>query len=156
MTKGKCPSQADLRHMVALCSEKDVVAGPASIEILRPPVFEARAAIEPKRGQTWSRLGVVAHDETERPSHEITIRFRPDVDITKAAWLYEERLQSGRRWFKILDHYDVGERARFWCLSCRLVERGVAVPGPTEPSAGATAKKSTLPSGQQLPPGVKL
>lgn len=158
-------SIASLRHMVALCSGSDVVVSPGSIESRRPPIFTARADIQPKRAQQWSPQGFAAFDEKERPSHDVAIRFRPDIDITRAAWLFEERLQSGRRWFKVLGVVDVEERGRFWKLSCRLVEKGVEAPAPTQsppatvdgkPSAPVAKKKSTLPSAQGLPPGVKL
>lgn len=142
----------DLRHKVWLCSAQDVIVAPGEIEIARQPVLWASARIQPKRGQQFAASGFAAHDEAEKPSHEITIRFRPDVDIHSTAWLYEERLQSGRRWYKVLDHHE-SECGRWVFLRCRLVEKGVTAPPPSAP---APATSPTLPPAAPLPPGVIL
>lgn len=142
----------DLRHKVWLCTAKDVVAAPGEIEIARQPVLWAWARIQPKRGQQFAASGFAAHDEAERPSHEITIRFRPDVDIRSTAWLYEERPQSGRRWYKVLEHRD-SECGRWVLLRSRLIEKGGIAQAPNSP---ATAASTSLPAAAPLPPGVVL
>ena len=59
-------------------------------------------------------------EEADRVTHIITIRGATEVDITSAAWVYEEFRKSPPRWYKVVGFSDVDRWIR---MTCRLVER---------------------------------
>lgn len=124
-------SIASLNHRVAICTSTDVVISSGTITIAREDVYHAWAKIENKQSSSFSREGFSIQQPLNRQTHLITIRYRRDIDISAMAWLYEERLQSGARWFKVLGVKDQDSSAQFITLSCRLVERGDDLVPPT-------------------------
>ena len=120
----KRPSIAQLAHRVAVCSQQDVVIDGDTINLVRRDAYHAWCAIENKMSSMYSPNGMAIMDDRNRQTHIITVRFRRDIDIASTAWLYEERLQSGNRWFKVLGIKETDDRGEFMVLSCRLIERG--------------------------------
>lgn len=135
---------SDMIHRVAICTAKDVVVSGASIELSRELAFDTWAAITPHRGSMFGKDGSAIKEDRERQSHVIKIRYRDDREISASAWIYEQRLKSSPRWFKILDVKDVDEVQRYWEFSVRLVDRSDNTIAPSNSPA--------VP----LPEGVKL
>lgn len=141
---------ASFKHRVAVCSMKDVVEQNGTMSLTRADVYHAWAKIVPSVKSMFSSDGYAVKQSADARTHKIVIRFRRDLDITSAAWLYEERLQSGNRWFKVLAIAEAGECGEYLEMDCRLVERGVETSPPVDPVA-------TLPGGAvPLPKGVSL
>lgn len=134
---------SDLKHRVTLCSARDETANSVEILLKRVGVFNAWAAIAPVRGQFFAG-GYAEKESRENYSHNVWIRFRPGIDITAWAWVYEHR-PSGARWYKVLSVEEVKESGRFWRMQCRLSQKGDDV---VEPASGAGAfDYSPLPDG---------
>jgi hypothetical protein len=151
-SSGPAVPAGSLNYRVALCSADDVATGDGHIVITRTRSIDVSASIEETRGSLWSRDGAPLVEKRDRPSHTITIRYCPDIVITATAWVYEACSRGPPRWFKVLSvaEKDVkGNSARFWALTCRLVEKSdLAVrPGQVE---------SSVCPPQPLPPGVTL
>lgn len=151
---GRDPCTADLKHRVTVCSSADVVTRDGTLILTRTKAWDTWAKIEPHRGSMFSRDGYAIRESRDQPSHRITIRLRPSILISSAAWLYEARRVSAPRWFKILDVTEIGEAARFWEFAARLTERSDEITAPAEPGEPCPASQSglTVP----LPSGVKL
>ena len=145
-------SISDYRHRVVLCHADEVAAlSDGSLSLTRSRAWDAWAVIEEKRGSAFGRDGQVVKENRDQSSHEIYIRYRSDKVITVAAWVYEARLRSEPRWFKILQVKDVGENGYQWCMTCRLVSKSDADPAPQD-TANATSGSIASP----LPVGVVL
>lgn len=144
---------ADLKHRLRLCSMKDIVVDAKEMRLVRKDVISGWAAIEPRKRSMFSAQGVAIQEEKNRVTHRITMRYRSDVDITSAAWLYEEFLKSPPRWFKILGDAQLSGDARFWLFDALLYERGMSITPPVEelPSQGPSVI-GMVP----MPSGVKL
>jgi head-tail adaptor len=140
-------SVAALRHRISLCTMQDVVVDGDEMRLTRKEVFGAWAAIETKRGSMFATGGVVIQEAQDVQSHLITIRYRYDYTISSAAWVFEQRLKSEPRWYKILSVKDT--TSEWWVLSCRLVEKSdlVSQPQPDTPANPFLVGK---------PQGVKL
>ncbi|UPT53286.1 hypothetical protein [Synechococcus phage Ssp-JY38] len=118
-----------LRHYIALCSMDDVITENGTMILVRKDVSHAWAAIEAKQP---SMFGVSGYNLPQfepgqgrnKQTHLITMRMRRDFDISSSAWVYEERMQSGQRWFKILGIKEMNEEGNYMVLSARLIERG--------------------------------
>lgn len=64
--------------------------------------------------------GFTIVDAHTRATHAITVRLGYYLDYMSAAWVYEERLVSPPRWYKILGFSESGN----WVtLTTRLVEK---------------------------------
>lgn len=122
-------SIASLKHRVAFCSMEDVVVENAEMRLTRKDVYHGWACIEPKSASQFSVSGFTIKESTEKQTHEIYTRERRDINITSAAWFFEERLQASPRWYKILSYKDDGEG--WWCFKCHLVERSDEISRPT-------------------------
>lgn len=122
-----------LRHRVILCSQKDVVSEGAELRLVRNGVVVTWAMIEPKKGSSFSPTGMAVKDSRNMRTHQITMRYRPDLVITLYAWLYEERLVSPPRWFKVLSvsETETGGAPMYMFDVC-LVERGDDATRPAE------------------------
>ncbi len=143
-------SIASLKHRVAICSMKDVVVGPSEITLAREPVYNAWACIEQKRKSLFSGSGDAIKQNRETQTHLVIIRFRRDIDFTQAAWFYEQRLQSGARWFKVLEMGEDVEDGEFMKFSCRMVERGADISPPVAAEAPGAHYVNGLPQGVKL------
>lgn len=140
-----------LSHRVTLCRASDVLDINGALSLHRAGIFEAWAHIAPQRSSYFSPGGVVVKEQRDYGSHHIFIRFRTDAAVTSTAWIYEQRLTSMPRWYKVIDVLDYEEEGRFWRLSCRLVEAADTIAKPeltTQPASSSV----TMP----LPAGVKL
>jgi SPP1 family predicted phage head-tail adaptor len=138
-------SIAQFKHRVAICTMRDVVESDGQMSLSRKDVYHAWAAITPMTGTLYSRAGQAVDQSRETRTHKICIRFRRDVDFSQTAWLYEERLQSGARWFKMLAMHEQNEAGEYLEMDCRLVSRGDDLSAPVVTSVAAP-----------LPQGVKL
>jgi head-tail adaptor len=125
-------SSKDLKNYVALCTALDVTTEGGDIVLLRKDVLNTWAKVEAKQPSMFSKSGYAIMEERNRQTHLITIRARYDIEITSAAWIYEERMQSGARWYKVLGIKDDGTDTGFTVMSCRLVERGDNLVDPIE------------------------
>lgn len=120
---------SDLRHRIALCSMHDVVTEGGTLVLIRKPVSETWAKIEAKVPSMFSTAGYnlpqfEPGEGRNKQTHLVTMRMRRDFDISSAAWVYENRMQSGQRWFKVLGIKEMDEEGNYMVLSCRLIERG--------------------------------
>lgn len=122
---------SDLKHRLVVCSMDDVImSATGTYQLARKGIYTGWADITPKTPSTFAVNGFTVKESRDKPTHEITMRFRPDVEISSAAWLYEERRISAPRWFKITQ---VIEKDPWFCFYCRLVERSDDATPPVEP-----------------------
>jgi head-tail adaptor len=140
-----------LNHRVTLCSASDVLAEPGKLSLVREGVLTCWAAITPSRSSYFSREGAAVMERADYYSHHVFIRYRTDISVRSTAWVYEARLKSEPRWFKVVDVLNVDEDSRFWRLSCRLVEASDLVRPPDAPGTAAAASiAAPLPDGIEL------
>lgn len=146
------PGLAKLSHRVQFCTAADVGVVNGAMVLNRVEAFAMWAHIEAERGSYFARDGFVIEETHDKPSHRITTRYRPDILIANTAWLYEARLLSPPRWFKILEVQDLHEDGRYWYFKTRLVDQSDLTAPPE-----TAAKAATLAAGASpLPPGVLL
>jgi hypothetical protein len=120
---------AKLKYRVALCSMKDVVESDGTMSLTREGVTWTWAAIT-SAVNLPSFMGVSGYavlESTSRMTHKIVTRALPHLDITSAAWIYEERGISAPRWYKFLG---VAESDCWWSFSVHLVEKSDNVQPP--------------------------
>lgn len=140
----------DLKHRVELCSAKDVITD-GEIRLSRPAVFSRWAMIYEKKASMFGTSGYAIMQDRDTKTHEMVIRYDPTVNISSAAWIYEDRGVSSNRWFKVLAIKEKEVQRNKWlCLECRLVERGddVVPPVADQPEPSLAAKP--------LPQGIRL
>ena len=123
------PTVASLRHRVALCSMRDVVAKDGSIELTRKEITKTWAAIDVYRhhGSFMSQAGIVILEAAHRQTHVVMVRAQLGLDFTSAAWVYEERRKSPPRWYKVLSFADPGNWVE---LAVHLVEKSDTAVAP--------------------------
>lgn len=143
-------SSRDLKNRISLCKAEDVILSPTEIVITRTDVLQTWAKVEAKQGSMYAPTGYAIMEERNKQTHIITIRARYDIDITSAAWIYEERMQSGARWYKVLKIRDDGTDTGFTVLSCRLVERGENLVEPVVTAETENAKVRIIDPGVVL------
>jgi head-tail adaptor len=156
MSYGKKKQRISIRdrgHLVSVCSASDVYEIDGRLEFRRTVAWDCYAAMRESRGSQFSADGV-ALDQSKVASHKIAIPFRPNSEISAAVWIYEDRLKSSPRWFKVLDVKDMNEDGRYWEFKCRLVERSddVVKPAPVALDSAAPKHQIYMP----LPEGVVL
>jgi hypothetical protein len=111
------------KHRVQVCSAADVVVD-GKLEFSQKFIYDGWAMINPRRTSTFSPEGHTVFEEKDRRTHFIHMRYNPQVVITTSAWIYEKRLKSPPRWFKILFAGDEFEDSRYFKFDCRLMEAG--------------------------------
>lgn len=136
------------KHRIVVCASRDNIESADTVSIVRRGVFEGWAAIELKRSSSFSREGFSIQQGSEIATHYVTMNYRPDVDITNAAWLYEERLVSPPRWFKIIRYGELD--ARYWRFEVRLVEKSEDAPRPKTKPAEEGARFVPIDDGVEL------
>lgn len=143
---------AALRHKVRLCSQSDVITTEGGMQLRRKGVWSAWAGIEAKKASMFSREGAAMKESRDAHTHVGTLRYRDDLNISALAWLYEERLKSSPRWFKVLavNQTEQGGTPCFM-LDLRLVERGDDIARPIEEDTPERHGPA-----MSLPHGVKL
>lgn len=140
---------AKLQHRVILCSQRDVIKPNGDLTLNRGEVAEMWANIEQKQGSSFNRQGAAMNDARSRQTHVITVRYRWDLNISVMAWIYEKRLKSPPRWFKVLKTGQTEHAGNaFQTFSCRLVERSDDAVEPTPEAIEGPA--------MHMPHGVKL
>lgn len=139
----------EFKHRVALCSMKDVVEEGGIMTLTRQDVYHCWAKITVYLKSLFSKEGYsIKQNENDR-THHIFIRNRRDIDITSAAWVYEERLQSPPRWFKVIGIFDQSEDGEYIAIDARLVEKSMDISPPVEANK-INLKPSPLPTGVEL------
>lgn len=124
-------------YRVALCSEKDVIPDPEKFLVYKKFIYEAWASIEVKKASQFTRDGVSMEDH-KKVTHKIMMNYRSDVDISFAAWIYDKRLKSPPRWFRILK---VSDDSEFFTFEVRLAENSEDAAKPaTQETFGTIAK----------------
>ena len=132
-----------LTHRVALCTMNDVVDEGGTMRLAREIVTLTWAQIEARRGSFIAVSGYTIDDPLEKRTHLITVRYRTDLEITSAAWIFEKRLKSAPRWYKVIEI--LNDHSEFVSIWCRLVEQSDTVTSPVAKMTGA-----------DMPQGVKL
>ena len=135
---------SDRKHRVIVCSQRDDVDAEGRLMITRVGAVEGWAAIEPVKAIRYSKEGVSQQSKTFEPTHNVIMNYNPDVNISVSAWVYEHRLKSPPRWFKVISVTNVDECSQFMKLKVRLVEANDDVETPVdedkEPSAFGPVK----------------
>lgn len=140
---------ADYTHRIVLCSGYDEIAGAAQVFQSKYAIAEVWACI--KEVRTTFHVGSRGTDVEEgkdRYSHNITIRWRPDLNITGHAWVYEKRVKTGGRWWKVIGIKETDESQLEFVLQARLAEKSDFVAAPTAPAP--TSGATPLPAGVRL------
>lgn len=143
---------AKLQHRLVLCSQRDKVAD-GSFTYERHKVAKMWAAVEAKAASGFSTNGASMNESRAKRTHVIYARYRHDLNISLMAWLYEERLKSSPRWFKILKVNQTEQAGNaFFKFDCRLVERGddLAEPKSDEAKPAMPGAAWGLPEGFTL------
>lgn len=123
---------ADRKHRVIVCSQKSDVDADGRLMITRVGAVEGWAAIEPVKAIRFSKEGVSQQKNTFDPTHNVVMNYNPDVNISVSAWVYEHRLKSPPRWFKVISVVNVDECSQFMKLKVRLVEANDEVETPVD------------------------
>lgn len=134
---------SDLRHRLVLCRQDDVISSEAGFQLRREEVKTVLASVTEKSGTPYTKSGHA--NSGDGRTHIIMIRYRPSLNLSEMAWLYEKRVKSSPRWFKVLSIGQTEESSTpYWKINAKLVERSDDAPKPTNPVVVG------------LPPGVKL
>lgn len=129
---------------------KDVVESGGQMSLARKDVYHCWARVVATSNSYFNGAGDAIKQSRDARSHQICIRMRRDIDFTQAAWLYEERLQSGARWFKILDMREQNENGQYFEFDCRVVERGVSLQPPKPDAPAPVLGAVAMPAGVRL------
>lgn len=139
---------ASFNHRIIICTSRVDVDGD-SMQLKRATVFDAWARVETKKRSTFTREGYASFDDANRVTHRITLNWRPDVDYSVSAWVYEELLLGSPKWYKVIADA-MTEDGQYSVLDCLLYQRSAEI---TEPAAslGNTGFQAT-----PKPAGLKL
>ena len=120
---------SDLRNRISLCTMRDVVEDGGVMTLARDNIATvwARVYAQPHLPSFISPYGYAVQESSDRPTHLITVRYKIDLDISSAAWVYEVRRKSPPRWYKILGF---AEREDFITMHAHLVESSDLAPPP--------------------------
>jgi len=126
------PKIGDMEHRVALCRQQDIVADGKTMELHRSEVVWTWARIKSYYGigSYMNEDGYAIIDGTgkqSRASHAITVRRGLDIEVTAAAWIYEERRKGPPRWYKILQF---SETVGWLMFTAKLIEKSDYAPTP--------------------------
>lgn len=122
---------ADFNHRIFICTSRVDVVGDSNIELQRAIVFDTWAHIQPKKRSTFSRDGYAVMDDANRVTHRITIPWRPDIDYSVSAWIYEELLMGSPKWFKIIGEA-MSEDGQYSEIDALLYERSSSAVKPSD------------------------
>lgn len=121
-------SIAARKHRFHVCRQDDVVIDGGTFLVAREGLYVGWGALELKSGSFYGKNGAVVEESRNTVRGTIWMRYRPDVLISDGAWIYEERLQSAPRWFKILSVQE--DIDGDFVFAVRPVERGDDVLSP--------------------------
>jgi len=142
---------ASLRHRVHLCTQSDVVED-GDLRLNREGVLTMRASIERWASTEFSPAGAAMRNARNRRSHVIRTRYHPDLNVSALAWIYEERLNSAPRWFKIVNVSQTENKGRpLFMFDVRVHERGDNLVQPA-----VEDQDNPLSAATGLPDGVSL
>jgi hypothetical protein len=123
------PKFQDLKHRLALCTQRDVVAGPSTMELRRTEVVWCWGRVRSHYGLPMFLGGqnnYTVMDLTTKATHAITVRSGLALIITDTAYVYEEFRKSPPRWYKVLGFSEI---ANWTTMTTRLVEQSdMAIP----------------------------
>jgi head-tail adaptor len=139
---------ATMKDLIYISSMKDDVEN-GQMVFRREGALRCWARIDDWRPSYIAPTGYTVENPEHKKTHEIYIRYRTDFIFTTGAWIYNERLKSAPRWFKILGSNDVDEAGRFTCFWCELMQHSDSANQPQPPKAEVLAVKP-LPSGVRL------
>jgi head-tail adaptor len=146
-------SIASLRHRITLCRQNDVVLSATDMCLVRKDVGQMWACIEPKRASTFSTTGAVIKESRDDRSHVITVRYQPELNVSAMAWIYEARLKSSPRWFKVLSvNQTEHSGSQYFAFDCRITDRGDNLAPPVDDAKAQCGLSQPM----GLPVGVKL
>ena len=129
----RAPKIGDMCYRVALCTMNDVVLEGDAMTLSREVVTFTWASITHQWNQPSfiGKEGYAVKELRDRPTHLITVRYGLQLDYTSAAWVYEQRLKSPPRWYKVVGF---AEQYHNWVmLHCHLVEKSDKATEPTGP-----------------------
>jgi head-tail adaptor len=111
MTQRSTVRASDLRNRVAICSMKDVVDVNGQMELRRKEIATLWACIRPNTTTMsfMSPYGYATMEAANYRTHKIFIRRKSYLDITTAAWVYEQRRITAPVWYKVLGFYEEEE-----------------------------------------------
>ena len=100
----RAPKIGDMCYRVALCTMNDVVLEGDAMTLSREVVTFTWASITHQWNQPSfiGKEGYAVKELRDRPTHLITVRYGLQLDYTSAAWVYEQRLKSPPRWYKVV------------------------------------------------------
>lgn len=137
-------SIAELAHWVVLCSMNDVVTKDGQMSLAREGILGCWSKIEERRGSLHGPNGLAVLERKDLRTHRITIRFRTDLDIRSTAWVFEQRMKSTSRWFKVIA---VTDRVDRHDIDVRLIDQSDIIAAPV-------AQSPTI--AKPMPDGVDL
>jgi head-tail adaptor len=121
------------------------------LKLGREGVLTMWASIEAKLAQAFSPTGATMNESRSVRTHIVMTRYHRDIDVSALAWLYEARLKSAPRWFKILKvSVTEGKGSQMFKFEVRLVESKADIVEPVAEKAAATGPAWGLPEGVKL------
>lgn len=147
------PTIGMLNSDVQICVAEDVITD-GELQLKRKAKIKGWAYIVNSLASTFSTGGHTTFQERDKRTHKIWMRYMDDLNVSTAAWIYEDRGTSSPRWYKILGIIEVHKGNHWFVFDCRLVSRGdnIAVPIKELFSDG----EELLGGPQPLPDGVVL
>ena len=128
------PKIHELIHRLALCTQKDIVVGPSTMELRREAVVWTWGRVRSHYGlpsiiaqSGYSIFNAIGVNTTA--THAITVRAGISVEITAMAFIYEEFRKSPPRWYKVLGFSETDD---FLTMPVRMIEKSDAVLPPLE------------------------
>jgi hypothetical protein len=148
-----------LKNRITLCSMQDIVDDGGTMQLTRTAALKTVwADVQPTKPNFFSTKpsflsvegrGII--DDANKPTHTIYMRPNHTLNLTTAAWVYEERRVSSPRWYKIIGMLEEETGTE---ITCRLVERSDTLTKPVALDKSVTTPGVT--SLEPLPEGVVL
>jgi head-tail adaptor len=143
---------SEMRNRIILCSQDDVIDDNGMMRLTRQGIAKSWANIEAidttVNSSIMTRDGYESNQKSNTPTHKITIRSRREINISMAAWIYEERRKSSPRWYKVTSATEDDPYTR---INARLWERSDSA---IQPQLLATEK--IFDPAMELPEGIDL
>ena len=139
---------ASKKNRVIICSMKDIITDHGQMRLYRKGIIEGWAKITLKKASRFSRDGYTVDQSSSAITHKICMSYNPDILISEAAWIYDRRLKSAPRWFKIINVYDDSYN---WYFECQIRENSDDAVNPVE-----KMPDTDMPQPLPLPEGVQL
>lgn len=114
------PRLGELRDLVVICTMLEKPDGEVSTIVTRPGVIQVHARVRPVRGEKFLDYQAVFVGMGRRlgpPTHEVTIRTPPDVNVDLGHWVYHCD-PFRETWYRVRTVEDIGGAHRFTVLLC--------------------------------------